>query len=125
MDYLNAAENQYLFGEYFENECSRKINAKQKSKSLSSGLKESSASMSQNHRIISINSYQSQPFQGSSLQRRPRGRGQQVYSRAFQRGVRINSPFVSEHHKKLLRLQKFPNGHPVIRKKIQIKQIPM
>ena len=48
-----------------------------KQKSLFSGLKKSSSSMSQIHSIGRVNnSYQSERFQGNSLQRRPRGRGQ-------------------------------------------------
>ena len=43
-DSLNDFSNQYVFGSYFENEFSKSVTAKQRSKSLFTGLRSSSAS---------------------------------------------------------------------------------
>ena len=93
-DLMNDPNNRYLFGEHFENEFSKNITAKQKSKALFTGLKPKSGYVTKAfptntntlfHTKFPINYTQQRPFRGSPLQHRPRGRGQ-LFSRAFQRG---------------------------------------
>ena len=60
-----------LFGSYFENEFSKSVTAKQRSKLLFTGLKSSSAII-KNFNMKGLSASQIHPFQGSSLRDRPR-----------------------------------------------------
>ena len=86
---INDANNQFLFVEYFKNEFSKSDNTKQKSKALFTRLKKQRANASYVTKPMTVNTkptyyynfpdltyHQQQPFQGNSLQRRSRGRGQ-------------------------------------------------
>jgi len=66
---LNDCDNKNLFGDQFEEKLSKDVTAKQKSRSIFTGLKRSLPTTPQ------YPGPSTQPFRGGSLQRRPRGRG--------------------------------------------------
>ena len=79
---LNDLSNHSLFGPYFEIELSKSFTAKQRSKAIFTGLIRFSANI-KNFNSSSLSTSQIQPFQGGSLLYHPRGRGQQLFTRAF------------------------------------------
>lgn len=88
-----------LFGKHFENEFSKKINAKKKSQSFFTALKRIGAPLG--NQCTSLANYFLQYFQESSLLRQPRCMGQLSTTRVFFNvGVRI-TPFVSVCQSKL------------------------
>ena len=88
-----------LFGKHFENEFSKKINAKQKSQSFFTALKRIGAPLG--NQCTSLANYFLQYFQESSLLRQPRCMGQLSTTRVFFNvAVRI-TPFVSVCQSKL------------------------
>ena len=83
---LNNVDNKYLFGPHFESEFTKAVTAKQKSKPLFTGLKKNSNYNPGTSTNRSPNQFSAPPFRGSSLSRSSRGRGQQLFTRAFHRG---------------------------------------
>ena len=79
---LNNLSNHSLFGPYCEIELSKSFTTKQRSKAIFTGLIRFSAGI-KNFSSSSLGTSQIQPFQGGSLPYHPRGRGQQLFTRAF------------------------------------------